>query len=90
MPPAAAFCRAKVREVCPNTQSSISYGAKTGFVRFGMMAEPTPSEASVHTDAEHARAGATPGVMRYVLGISLVLAVVILSAIVWGPVLFHQ
>jgi hypothetical protein len=56
-----------------------------------MMAEPTPSEASVHTDAEHARAGATPGVMRYVLGISLVLAVVILSAIVWGPVLLqHQ
>jgi hypothetical protein len=73
-----------------NTQSSISYGAKTGSVRFGIMAEPTPSEASVHTDAEHARAGATPGVMRYVLGISLVLAVVILSAIVWGPVLFHQ
>jgi len=28
--------------------------------------------------------------MRYVLGISLLLAVVILSAIVWGPVLFHQ
>jgi hypothetical protein len=55
------------------------------------MAEPTPSEASVYTDAEHARAGATPGVMRYVLGISLLLAVVILSAIVWGPVLFqHQ
>jgi len=28
--------------------------------------------------------------MRYVLGISLVLAIVILSLIVWGPVLFHQ
>jgi hypothetical protein len=54
------------------------------------MAEPTPSETSVHTDAEHARAGETSGVMRYVLGISLLLAVVILSAIVWGPVLFHQ
>ena len=54
------------------------------------MAESTPKETSVHTDAEHARAGATPGVMRYVLGISLVLAIVILSLIVWGPVLFHQ
>jgi len=55
-----------------------------------MMAEPTPSEASVHTDAEHARAGATLGVMRYVLGISLVLAVVILSLIVWAPVLLQR
>jgi len=59
-------------------------------VRFSVMAESTPQETSVHTDAEHARAGATPGVMRYVLGISLVLAIVILSLIVWGPVLFHQ
>lgn len=55
-----------------------------------IMAEPTPPETSVHTDAEHARAGETPGIMRYVLGISLLLAVVILSLIVWGPVLFHQ
>jgi hypothetical protein len=59
-------------------------------VRFATMAEPTPPETSVHTDAEHARAGETPGTMRYVLGISLLLAVVILSLIVWGPVLFHQ
>ena len=44
----------------------------------------------MHTDAEHARAGETPGVVRYILGISLVLAVVILSAIVWAPVLFHR
>lgn len=35
-------------------------------------------------------AGETPGVMRYVLGISLVLAVVILSLIVWAPVLVHR
>jgi hypothetical protein len=54
------------------------------------MVDPTPSETSVHTDAEHARAGETPGIMRYILGISLALAIVILSLIVWGPVLFHQ
>jgi len=54
------------------------------------MAEHTPPETSVHTDAEHARAGETPGITRYILGISLALAVVILSLIVWGPVLFHQ
>jgi hypothetical protein len=90
MPPADAFCRTKVLEFWQNSQSSIGYGAKTGSVRFAIMAEPTPQDTSVHTDAEHARAGATPGVMRYVLGISLFLAVVILSLIVWGPVLFHQ
>ena len=71
-------------------QSSIGYGAKTGSVRSALMAEHTPPETSVHTDAEHARAGETPGITRYILGISLVLAVVILSLIVWGPVLFHQ
>ena len=58
--------------------------------RFGDMVDPEPPEASVHTDADHARAGETPGIVRYVLGISLILAVVILSLIVWGPVLFHQ
>ena len=72
------------------SQSSIGYGAKTGSVRFAIMAEPTPPETSVHTDAERARAGETPGITRYILGISLLLAVVILSLIVWGPVLFHQ
>jgi hypothetical protein len=72
------------------TQSSIGYGAKTGFARWGNMADPEPSEASVHTDADHARAGETPGIVRYVLGISLILAIVILSLIVWGPVLYHQ
>ena len=44
----------------------------------------------MHTDAEHARAGETPGIVRYILGISLVLAVVILSLIVWGPVLLQR
>ncbi len=54
------------------------------------MADPEPPEASVHTDAEHARAGETPGIVRYILAISLFLAIAILSAIVWGPVLFRQ
>jgi hypothetical protein len=53
------------------------------------MADTDPPETPVHTDAEHVRAGETSGVMRYVLGISLVLAVVILSLIVWAPVLFR-
>ena len=54
------------------------------------MVDPDIPEPGVHTDAEHARAGETPGVMRYVLGISLILAIVILSLIVWGPVLLRQ
>ena len=36
----------------------------------------------IHVDTEEARAGESTGVMRYVLGISLVLAIVALS-IVW-------
>jgi hypothetical protein len=52
------------------------------------MVDTEPPETPVHTDAEHVRAGEETGVMRYVLGISLVLAVVILSLIVWAPVLF--
>jgi hypothetical protein len=51
------------------------------------MVDQNPSEPAVHKTAEKARAGETSGVMRYVLGISLVLAVVILSLVVWGPVL---
>lgn len=35
----------------------------------------------VRETAEEARAGATPGVMRWVLGISLLLAIAALSAI---------
>lgn len=34
-----------------------------------------------HIGTEKARAGSTPGVMRYVLGISLALAVIILTLI---------
>lgn len=35
----------------------------------------------IHVDTEEARGGATPGVMRYVLGISLFLAIAALSAL---------
>ena len=69
------------------TQSSISYGPKTELRRSGSMADPETPETPIHTDAEHVRAGETTGVMRYVLGISLLLAVLILSLLVWGPVL---
>jgi len=51
------------------------------------MADSNSSEPAIHETGEQARAGATTGAMRYVLGISLILAVVILSLIVWGPVL---
>ena len=36
----------------------------------------------IHVDAEEARGASTPGVMRYVLGISLILAIIALS-LVW-------
>lgn len=36
----------------------------------------------IHVDADEARGASTPGVMRYVLGISLLLAIVLLS-LVW-------
>lgn len=35
----------------------------------------------IHTETDDARAGSTPGVMRYVLGISLALAVIAMSAV---------
>jgi len=37
-----------------------------------------------HIDSDRARAGATPGVMRYVLVISLLLIVVIYAILVWA------
>jgi hypothetical protein len=41
----------------------------------------TDQDDQVHVDAQDARAGETPGVTRYVLGISLVLIVIIFAAI---------
>ena len=35
----------------------------------------------IHVSAEDARGGSTPGIMRYVLGISLILAILALTAI---------
>jgi hypothetical protein len=35
----------------------------------------------IHVDSDEARGASTPGVMRYVLGISLLLAIVLLSLI---------
>ena len=55
------------------------------------MADPETPDTPIHVESGHeARAGETSGHMRYVLGISIVLAVVILSLIVWGPVLFNK
>jgi len=54
------------------------------------MTDLDPVEPPIHTDAVDVRAGETTGHMRYVLGISLVLAIGILSLIVWGPVLFNK
>ncbi|WP_293987288.1 hypothetical protein [Sphingomonas sp.] len=54
------------------------------------MTDPHTSEKPTHVEGPEVRAGETSGHMRYVLGISVVLAVVILSLIVWGPVLFSK
>ena len=42
-------------------------------------------EDQVHLDAEKARAGATPGMTRYILAVSLVLVVIVLAVLLlWG------
>lgn len=39
----------------------------------------------VHLDAEEVRAGATPGMTRYILGISLVLIIIVFAVLLlWG------
>ena len=38
----------------------------------------------VHVNTDRARAGATPGMTRYILAISLVLIIVIYAIIVWA------
>ena len=45
------------------------------------MSNKIDSEGKQHINTDRARAGATPGVTRYVLGISLVLIVVIFALI---------
>jgi hypothetical protein len=54
------------------------------------MTEPNSSETPTHETGDDARAGETTGHMRYVLLISIVLAIGILSAIVWVPLLFQK
>ena len=46
---------------------------------------PAPQE-----NAQDVRAGETRGRMRYVLGISLALAVIALAAVIWGPVVLRS
>jgi hypothetical protein len=54
------------------------------------MTDPDPSEKPIRESGDEARAGETTGHMRYVLLISILLAIGILSAIVWVPLLFHK
>ncbi|WP_294046535.1 hypothetical protein [Sphingomonas sp.] len=49
-----------------------------------------PNQPRIRESGEEARAGETSGHMRWVLGISILLAVVVLSLLVWGPYLFHK
>ena len=49
------------------------YGAKTVLAGWGGMAE---HDDPIHVDTDRARAGATPGMTRYILGASLVLVVI--------------
>jgi hypothetical protein len=42
------------------------------------------AEQKQHMAAEEARAGSTPHVVRYVLGISLTLAIIAMIVILWG------
>ncbi|HET9511347.1 MAG TPA: hypothetical protein VFO80_09375 [Sphingomonas sp.] len=45
------------------------------------MSNKIDSEGRQHIDTDRARAGATPGMTRYILGISLVLVVVVFALI---------
>ena len=54
------------------------------------MTDQDPSDTSVRETGDDARAGETSGHMRYVLLISIVLAIGLLSAIVWVPLLFTK
>ncbi|APL93694.1 hypothetical protein Sj15T_16120 [Sphingobium sp. TA15] len=41
-------------------------------------------ERERHIATEEARAGSTPHVVRYVLGVSLTLAIIVMIVILWG------
>lgn len=42
------------------------------------------AEKEQHVVAERARAGSTPHIVRYVLGISLALAIIVMIVVLWG------
>ena len=48
----------------------------------------TDKDGRVHIEDDEARAASTPGILRYILGISLILAIVALSVIWIVPALF--
>jgi hypothetical protein len=54
------------------------------------MTDPNSSESRTHETGDEARAGETSGHMRWVLAISILLAIGILSAIVWVPLLVNK
>lgn len=72
----------------PRVAGSIDYGPKTGLARFPLMARPSSSERAVRESAEDARAGSTPGVVRYVLMASLALVIIAFLLIFGLPNLF--
>ncbi|AJR26530.1 MULTISPECIES: hypothetical protein [Sphingobium] len=41
-------------------------------------------EQEQHIATEEARAGSTPHIVRYVLGVSLTLAIIVMIVILWG------
>ncbi|WP_363735187.1 MULTISPECIES: hypothetical protein [unclassified Sphingobium] len=42
------------------------------------------AEQERHITTEEARAGSTPHVVRYILGVSLTLAIIVMIVILWG------
>lgn len=48
------------------------------------MSNDIDPEGVQHIDTDRARAGATPGMTRYILGMSLVLVIVIFALILWA------
>jgi hypothetical protein len=54
------------------------------------MTDPESSETPTRESGDEARAGETSGHMRWVMLISILLAIGILSAVVWLPVLLNK
>jgi len=54
------------------------------------MTDPEFPESGIRESGDEARAGETSGHMRWVLLISILLAIGLLSAIVWVPLLLNK